>query len=281
MPDHRVTETRTILSRTSGFIAQAGFTHSLNPARNCTFGCSYCYVPTMRIQGGLQPEDWQRWGQFTTFKQNAAGLLAKELRPNQIIYCSPLVDPYQPGERLMPEILAALIAKPSAVFVIQTRSPLILRDLALLQSLRQLSTLRVSFSVTSNRSEVLRHYEPKCAPYDERLEVIHELNHRGIDTYATLAPLLPCDPEILIQDACRATPFPLIADALHIRDTKQRGATTRDTAFKIADHRNERKWFDASFQAALVADLHHHASLAGRPLATGPEGFSWLARKTS
>ena len=80
MLDHRFTDASTILSRTSGFIAQAGFTHSLTPARNCTLGCSYCYVPTMRIQGGLRPEDWQRWGKFTTFKQNAAALLINELR---------------------------------------------------------------------------------------------------------------------------------------------------------------------------------------------------------
>jgi len=29
----------------------------------------------MRVQAGLKPEDWQRWGQFTTFKSNAAELL--------------------------------------------------------------------------------------------------------------------------------------------------------------------------------------------------------------
>src|SRR5262249_5530322 len=74
VPPIRFTEARTILSRTSGFIAEAGFTHSLTPARNCTFGCTYCYVPTMRVQGGLKPEDWQRWGQFTTIKANAADL---------------------------------------------------------------------------------------------------------------------------------------------------------------------------------------------------------------
>ena len=37
-------------------------------------------------------------GQFTTFKTNAADLLARALRPHQRIYCSPLVDPYQPAE---------------------------------------------------------------------------------------------------------------------------------------------------------------------------------------
>src|SRR5438045_7340147 len=104
-------ESRSILSATSGFIAQAGFTHSLSPARNCTFACTYCYVPTMGIYGGLKPEDWRRWGQFTTFKSNAPELLRKALRGDQVIYCSPLVDPYQPAEELeamMPRLLDTL-----------------------------------------------------------------------------------------------------------------------------------------------------------------------------
>src|SRR5229473_7101748 len=91
-------DSRSILSPTSGFIAEAGFTHSLTPARNCTFACAYCYVPTLGVYGGLKPEDWERWGQFTTFKTNAAELLRREVRPGQRIYCSPLVDPYQPAE---------------------------------------------------------------------------------------------------------------------------------------------------------------------------------------
>ena len=52
------TDASTILARTSGFIAQAGFTHSLTPARNCTFGCLYCYVPTLHHFGGLSRKDW-------------------------------------------------------------------------------------------------------------------------------------------------------------------------------------------------------------------------------
>src|SRR5438477_5984807 len=131
----RRTEARRILSPTSGFIAEAGFTHSLTPARNCTFGCTYCYVPTMGIYGGLKPDDWKRWGQFTTFKSNAADLLRKQLRPEQVIYCSPLVDPYQPAEeseQLMPRVLDLVLERPPKVFVIQTRGPLILRDLATL-----------------------------------------------------------------------------------------------------------------------------------------------------
>ena len=153
----------TILTRTSGFIAEAGFTHSLSPSRNCTFGCTYCYVPTMGIYGGLKREDWERWGQFTTFKSNADELLRGELRPGQSIYCSPLVDPYQPAEeseKMMPRILDALVEAPPRVFTIQTRGPLILRDLSRLRALSGVLTLRISFSITTNREDVRRLYEP-------------------------------------------------------------------------------------------------------------------------
>ena len=65
----------------------------------------------MRVQAGLEPEDWRHWGEWSTFKENAAELLSKALRPQQVIYCSPLTDPYQPVEeqaRLMPGILEAV-----------------------------------------------------------------------------------------------------------------------------------------------------------------------------
>ena len=202
MSTNRETVARNILSPTTGFIAKAGFTHSLTPARNCTFACTYCYVPTMRLYGGLKPEDWERWGQFTTFKTNAAELLQRELRPGQRIYCSPLVDPYQPAEaaqNLMPAILRALIETPPGVFVLQTRGPLILRDLDLLRDLARRTTLRVSFSITTNREDVRRLFEPLCAPYSERIATIRALCDAGIETYATLAPLLPCDPEQLAR----------------------------------------------------------------------------------
>ncbi len=272
---------RSILSRTTGFIAEAGFTHSLTPARNCTFGCTYCYVPTMRLQGGLQPEDWKRWGQFTTFKSNAPDLLKLELRPDQRIYCSPLVDPYQPaeaGEHLMPRILEALIANPPRAFALQTRGPLILRDLDLLSAVAGRTKLRVSFSITTNRDDIRRLYEPHCAPTQERFEVVHALRDAGIETYATLAPLLPCDPSELAAAAIEATGRDLIGDPLHVRSVKPRGATTRPQAEKIAAANGHREYLNPQFQANLVESIRSAANRRGRDFFTGPAGFSLLAR---
>ena len=273
-------EARSILSKTTGFIAQAGFTHSLTPARNCTFGCTYCYVPTLGIYGGLKPLDWQRWGQFTSFKTNAAALLSRTLRGDQVIYCSPLVDPYQPAEELecaMPRILDALIANPPAVFTIQTRGPLILRDLNKLQALAQRTKLRVSFSLTTDQEEVRRRYEPHCAAFPVRLQTIRALKAEGIDTYATLAPLLPCNPENLAAQALRASSNPIIGDPLHVRLTKRTGATTREAAHHISRAHNEEHWLEPAFQSQIVERIRTVVNAAGRRFGTGPEAFSWLA----
>jgi DNA repair photolyase len=280
LPEIRRTQARRILSPTSGFIAEAGFTHSLTPARNCAFGCTYCYVPTMGIYGGLKPEDWQHWGQFTTFKTNAAELLRRELRPAQRIYCSPLVDPYQPaeaGQRQMPGILEAVLCAPPRVFVLQTRGPLILRDVDQLRALARRTTLRVSFSITTDREDVRRLYEPHCAAFAERLDTVRALREAGIETYATLAPLLPCDPEALTRAAIEATGRDLIGDPLHVRAVKRNGATTREAAFRIAAKNDHEPWLDAAFQTGMVARIERAAGGMGRSFATGPRGFARLA----
>ena len=270
-----------ILSATTGFIAQAGFTHSLTPARNCTFGCTYCYVPTMRIYGGLKAEDCRHWGQFTTFKTNAPELLRRQLRADQVIYCSPLVDLYQPAEereQLMPRILDELLLTPPRVFVIQTRGPLIVRDLARLVALSRQTVLRVSFSLTTNREDVRKLYEPHCATIACRLKTIRILREAGITSFATLAPILPCDPEELAGLALEATDQDIIGDPLHIRSVKSRGATTREAAFTISQKHEFSAWLDSDFQAGVLERIGAIARGAGRKFGTGTEGFGWLAQ---
>jgi DNA repair photolyase len=276
-------EARSILSPVSGFLLQAGFTHSLTPARNCTFGCSYCYVPTMRVQAGLRPEDWKHWGSHTTFKTNAAQLLRKSLRADQRIYCSPLTDPYQPAEaaeRLMPALLESLAtaAHPPAAFVLQTRGPLILRDLDLLRAAGERTRLRVGFSVTTNREDVRRILEPHGASVEERWRTIAALRAAGIPVTATLAPLLPCDPELFVARALAETAGPLVADPLHVREVKRSGATTRDAAIAICEHHGWTAWLDPQFQRAILTRMEAIVRDAGREFGFGPAGFGLLAR---
>jgi DNA repair photolyase len=235
----------------------------------------------MGIYGGLKPEDWKRWGQFTTFKQNAPALLRPALRSEQRIYCSPLVDPYQPAEAeecAMPAILEALLANPPLVFTVQTRGPLILRDLDRLQALSRRTTVRVSFSVTTNREEIRRLYEPHCAPFAERIKVICALRNAGIRVHATLAPLLPCDPDDLLDAVLNATTEDVVGDTLHIRAVKPKGATTRDAAWRISAHHHHDDWLEPHFQLDLIRRLRERARAVGRRFAAGPEGFSCLSQ---
>ncbi len=275
------TAARSILSPVSGFLLEGGFTHSLTPARNCTFGCSYCYVPTMRVQAGLRAEDWEHWGQRTTFKSNAAELLRRSLRPHQAIYCSPLTDPYQPAEadrRLMPGVLEAVAAHPPAVFVIQTRGPLILRDIDLLRAAARRTRLRVSFSITTDLEDVRRILEPHCAPIEERWHTVAALRDAGIEICATLAPILPCNPEALITRALEVSAGPVIADPLHIRATKRSGATTRGAAIAICRRQGWTEWLDPAFQQSVLDRMRTVAQAAGREFGYGPKGFGLLAK---
>lgn len=275
------TEAKQILSRTSGFIAQAGFTHSLTPAHNCTFNCPYCYVDSIRFFAGLKKGE--RWGSRATFKVNAPELLPRELRPNQVIYCSPLTDPYQPGERekaVMPGILSAVLDTPPEVFSIQTRSSLILRDLVWLQKLARRTRLRVSFSITTNREQIRRWYEPLCSPIAERLEVVRRLNDLGIETYVTIAPILPCDPVELVNVALQASGRDLIGDPLHVREAKPHGAVTREGAERISEKRGFLQWHDPGFMAGIIATMKTAAAKSGHRFEIGPSAFGWLAARS-
>lgn len=229
----------------------------------------------MRVQGGLKSDDWKHWGEFTTFKQNAADLLTKALRPHQIIYCSPLTDPYQPAEAeagMMPAILEAVALNPPRAFVIQTRGPMILRDTALLIKARA----RVSFSITTDREDIRRIFEPHCAPIEERWRTVSELQRAGVPTCVTLAPLLPCDPDRLMFQALAATTGAVVADPFHVRAVKRSGATTREPALAICHRLGLSDWLDPVFHATVLARMAAIAKTVNRPFGFGPAGFSML-----
>lgn len=234
----------------------------------------------MRVQAGLRADDWKHWGEKTTFKSNAAELAVKSLRPPQVIYCSPLTDPYQPAEadeRLMPGLLEAVAEHPPHAFVIQTRGPLILRDLEKLQAAARRTILRVSFSVTTDRDEVRRIFEPHCAPIEERWHTIEALRRADIGTSVAIAPILPCNPEALIDRAIACSDGPVVSDPFHVRAVKRSGATTRAAAISICERHGWMEWLDPGFQQSVLARMASRALAAGREFGHGPRGFALLA----
>lgn len=184
-----------ILTETKGYL-DIGFTHSLNPYSGCGFACMYCYVREMPIQRFKDIP----WGEWIDIKANAKELLQKEfskLRKNGKtinIFMSSATDPYQPVERkteLTRSLLEVMITNPPDLLQIQTRGPLITRDIDLLKKLKEKCKLVVSMTVETDREDIKRIFAPYAPGIGIRLKAMKELHDAGIITQASISPVLP------------------------------------------------------------------------------------------
>ena len=192
-------EVARILTPTGGYLR--GFTHSLQPYAGCEFTCAYCYVRELSVQRANPFR--LPWSEWLAPKTNAAERLAREVVRLPIeaatIFCSSATDPYTPAERrfaITRGCLEVLALHPPALLVVQTRSPLVVRDADLLA---RIPTVRVSISVTTDDERVRRLVEPNAPGLALRIEALAKLRAAGIATQAAVAPLLPCDPARLAR----------------------------------------------------------------------------------
>ncbi|MCX8032772.1 MAG: radical SAM protein [Thermoleophilia bacterium] len=164
------------------------YDYALNPYVGCEHACAYCYARFMRrFTGHREP-----WGEFVDVKTNAPDLLRREImrKPVGTVWVSGVCDPYQPLERqyrLTRQCLEILVENQWPICV-QTRSPLVLRDLDVL---RLGSRLEVGFTITTGDDEIRRLFEPRASSVQERLEGLAVLHEAGIKTFAMIAPILP------------------------------------------------------------------------------------------
>lgn len=110
----------------------------------------------------------------------------------QVVFLSSASDPYQPVEakyKLTRKCLEILQIKKFPVLIL-TRSPLILRDLDILE---KFEWLRVGFSISSLSEKF---HEPGVVPVEKRLAALKRLNAHGITTWVSLAPIIPGLPMI-------------------------------------------------------------------------------------
>ena len=170
------------------------YDHVVNPYVGCQHGCAYCYARFMkRFTGHREP-----WGEFVDVKVNAPDVLRREITRKKIgsVWMSGVCDPYQPLEkqyRLSRQCLAILVAHQWPVFI-QTRSPLVLRDIDLF---RQAEQIDVGLSITTADDGVRQAFEPHAPPIGERVRALASLKRDGIRTYAMIAPILPGAEELV------------------------------------------------------------------------------------
>lgn len=164
------------------------YPYVINPYTGCQHNCSYCYARFMkRFTGHTEP-----WGQFVDVKVNAPDLLAREItrkKPARV-WVSGVCDPYQPVEakyRLTRQCLD-ILAQNDWPVTVQTRSPLVLRDLDVLVKGKD---FEVGLSITTGDDQIRRIFEPDAPVIEARVRALEELHRAGIRTYAMIAPLLP------------------------------------------------------------------------------------------
>ncbi|MDQ2179568.1 radical SAM protein [Marinifilum sp. D714] len=163
-------------------------TYTLNAYTGCEHACSYCYARFMK----KYTKHDEAWGKFVDVKTNAAELLKKEVLKKQKgkVWMSGTCDPYQPLEKeyeITRSCLEVLAAEDWPV-IIQTRSPLVLRDLDLFQ---QFTDIEIGLSIPTGHDRVREIFEPSAPAIIDRINVLKELKVAGLRTYAMIAPLLP------------------------------------------------------------------------------------------
>ena len=193
LTEYRPLASRSILNKTAsrrGF----PFTHAINPYRGCEFGCRYCYARYTHEFMEMAPEEFER---KIYFKQNAAWLLEQELKrlkPGTTIALGTATDPYQPLERRqrVTRSLLEVFARHSGFRLgIVTKSPLIVRDLELLQQIAERNRVTVHVTVTTTDVKLARILEPRAPRPDLRLHALARLRDAGIRAGVLCSPLMP------------------------------------------------------------------------------------------
>jgi DNA repair photolyase len=175
--------------------SQVPFRWTINPMRGCSHACVFCFArPTHKYLDFNAGRDFER---EIVVKVNAPELLRAELaRPawkREHVALGTNTDPYQWAEgryKLMPGIWEAMrdAANPCSVL---TKSPLLLRDLALMKQIAERTDFSAAVSVPTIDERAWRATEPHTPNPRARLEAIAELKRAGIRTGILVAPLMP------------------------------------------------------------------------------------------
>ncbi|MER3456271.1 MAG: radical SAM protein [candidate division GAL15 bacterium] len=221
-------QVKTVLNRVCGM----GFSWSINPYRGCAHGCPFCYA--RRTHWYLDEDGVGQWSRKIFVKVNAPQVLRAELaRPSwkrELVAVGTATDPYQPAEaryRITRRILEALVECRTPASLV-TRSPLVLRDVDVLQDLARKAGVTVCVSLVTLDPQLARQLEPTVALPHQRLRAIEQLSRAGIRTGVMLAPVLPGltdqpeNLEAVVRAAVQAGAQFLAHNVLHL------GEVTRD-----------------------------------------------------
>ncbi len=199
-----------IEDRSRGIISEnnspdVGFDSSVNPYRGCTHGCAYCYArPTHEYLGWGAGSDFDR---KILVKLRAPELLREAFdhrswEGKEVVF-SGVTDCYQPVERKYELTRGCLevcadYCNPAGII---TRSPLITRDLEVLQRLAAFGGIKVTFSIPIADPELQRKIEPGAPPPEARFRAMRTLSDAGIPVGVSVSPVIPGINESLVPES--------------------------------------------------------------------------------
>ena len=235
---------RSALTRATGFMSDYDYT--FNPYSGCSYGCTYCYAAFFAPDDKTQSE-WGDWVKAKTAATDAIGRMRTDLR-DKTVYMSSVTDPYQPVERRLGLVRQALslFADRGVRLVVQTRSPLVVRDIDLF---KQFEHLRINMTVTTDSRAVQQAFEPHCPTNSRRLAAVTRLTEAGLNTCITMTPLLPLDNPASFAERLRATGVSrFVVQPFHAA----RGRFVAGTGEAAKRLTREMGWDDSSYRAAVT-----------------------------
>ncbi len=163
--------------------------YGMNIYRGCSHGCIYCDSRSRCYQFTHPFEDIE-------VKQNAPELLEKALKSKRnkcMIGTGSMSDPYMHCEEELQLTRRCLeiILKYGFGVAIQTKSDRILRDIDLLDEINRAAKCVVQITLTTYDNDLCRIVEPNVADTRRRIEVLEEMQKRGIPTIVWMTPILP------------------------------------------------------------------------------------------
>jgi DNA repair photolyase len=171
------------------------FSWSVNPYQGCFHQCVFCYARRTHAFRDLDGEG--SWGARIFAKVNAVEIVRAELAHprwrGEHVAIGTATDPYQPCEgryRITRGILAEFARARNPAHLI-TRSPLIRRDLDVLQTLAASADFGVAISIATLDERLAREIEPTVAPPRARLDAVRVLARGGIRVEVAAAPIMP------------------------------------------------------------------------------------------
>ncbi len=161
----------------------------MNIYRGCSHGCIYCDSRSKCYHFTHPFEDIE-------VKQNAPELLAAALKSKRkkcMIGTGAMSDPYMHCEEELKLTRRCLeiIRDHGFGIAIQTKSDRILRDIDLLSEINRNAKAVVQMTLTTYDDDLCRILEPNVCNTKRRIEVLEEMQKRGIPTIVWLTPILP------------------------------------------------------------------------------------------